>query len=49
MIAGGEVRDLVGDTVAAYLGDHRVGDKVGGRAPWTEDDKEPVTFDVGHL
>lgn len=48
MMAGSEVRDLVGATVASYLGDFRVGDKVAGRAPWTDDDKEPVTFDVGH-
>lgn len=48
MMAGSEVRDLVGATVASYLGDFRVGDKVAGRVPWTDDDKEPVTFDVGH-
>jgi hypothetical protein len=49
MIAGMETRDLVGDSVANYLTDHRIADKVSGKLPWTEEDKEPVTFDVASL
>ena len=49
MIAGMETRDLVGDAVALYLTEHKIPDKVSGKLPWADDDKEPVTFDVVSL
>ncbi len=46
MLAGADARDMVGSAVNVYIIEHKIADKVAGRLQWTDDDKEPVTFDV---
>lgn len=46
MAGGVDTADLVGEPVARYIAENKIGEKVAGRAPWSEADKEALTHDV---
>lgn len=47
LIAKQSVKEMVGDSVAAYIASKNLGDKVAGRSAWTDADKAQLSYDVG--